>query len=120
MFEYFTAAIAAAPRGSRDDLLGRLVSAEIDGERLSDWDILGFCFVVVAGGADTTAGLISHTVLLTGQHMDQRELLLAYPRCSRRAGRVPAPRVLGPGTGPDHPLGRGGRRRRDPGRARRC
>jgi cytochrome P450 len=79
MFEYFTAKIAAARQDPGDDLLGRLVEAEIEGERLSDWDILGFCFVVVAGGADTTAGLISHTVLLTGEHMDQRELVLAEP-----------------------------------------
>ena len=79
MFEYFTAAIARARTDPGDDLLGRLVSAEIDGERLSDWDILGFCFVVVAGGADTTAGLISHTVLLTGEQMDQREVVLASP-----------------------------------------
>jgi cytochrome P450 len=79
MFEYFTAKIAAAREDPGDDLLGRLVQAEIDGERLSDWDILGFCFVVVAGGADTTAGLISHTVLLTGEHMEQRELVLADP-----------------------------------------
>jgi cytochrome P450 len=77
MFEYFTAAITAARKDPGDDLLGRLVSAEVDGERLSDWDILGFCFVVTAGGADTTASLISHTVLLTGQEMAQRELLLA-------------------------------------------
>jgi cytochrome P450 len=79
MFEYFTAAITAARQDPGDDLLGRLVTAEIDGERLSDWDILGFCFVVTAGGADTTASLISHTVLLTGQQMAQRELLLADP-----------------------------------------
>ena len=79
MFEYFSAAIAAAREDPGDDLLGRLVAAEIDGERLSDWDILGFCFVVVAGGADTTAALISHTVLLTGEHMDQREAVLADP-----------------------------------------
>jgi cytochrome P450 len=79
MFEYFTAAITAARTSPGNDLLGRLVTAEIDGERLSDWDILGFCFVVVAGGADTTAGLISHTVLLTGQQMSQREAVLAEP-----------------------------------------
>jgi cytochrome P450 family 130 len=79
MFEYFTTAITAARREPGDDLLGRLVTAEIDGERLGDWDILGFCFVVTAGGADTTASLISHTVLLTGQEMAQRELLLADP-----------------------------------------
>lgn len=79
MFEYFTAAIAAAREDPGDDLLGALVVAEIDGERLSDWDILGFCFVVVAGGTDTTAGLISHTVLLTGLDMSQRELLVSQP-----------------------------------------
>lgn len=79
MFEYFTAAIAAARNDPGEDLLGRLVTAEVDGERLSDWDVLGFCFVVVAGGADTTAGLISHTVLLTGEQMSQREAVLAEP-----------------------------------------
>jgi cytochrome P450 len=79
MFEYFTAAIATARAQPADDLLGRLVTADIDGETLTDWDILGFCFVVAAGGADTTAGLISHTVLVTGEQMDQRELVLAQP-----------------------------------------
>ena len=79
MFEYFSGKIADARNDPGDDLLGRLVVAEIDGEQLGDWDILGFCFVVVAGGADTTAGLISHTVLLTGQQMDQREAVLADP-----------------------------------------
>ena len=79
MFEYFTAAIAASRRDPGDNLLGRLVTAELDGERLSDWDILGFCFVVAAGGADTTAALISHTVQLTGEHMAQREAVLADP-----------------------------------------
>ena len=79
MFEYFTAAIASARRDPGDNLLGRLVTAELDGERLSDWDILGFCFVVAAGGADTTAALISHTVQLTGEHMAQREAVLADP-----------------------------------------
>jgi cytochrome P450 len=79
MFEYFSAAITSAREHPGDDLLGALVTAELDGERLSDWDILGFCFVVVAGGADTTASLISHTVLLTGEQRAQRELLLADP-----------------------------------------
>src|ERR1700712_119105 len=79
MFEYFSAAITRAREAPGDDLLGALVTAEVDGERLSDWDILGFCFVVVAGGADTTASLISHTVQLTGQDMAQRELLVADP-----------------------------------------
>jgi cytochrome P450 len=84
MMEYFTAAIAARRASPSDDLLGALVGAEIDGpdgsaERLSDWDILGFCFVVVAGGSDTTASLISHAVTLLDAAPGQRRLLLDQP-----------------------------------------
>ncbi|HEX4190945.1 MAG TPA: cytochrome P450 [Marmoricola sp.] len=61
------------------DLIGALVGAELDGERLSDWDILGFCFVVTAGGSDTTAALISHAVMLLDDAPDQRLLLLEDP-----------------------------------------
>jgi cytochrome P450 len=76
---YFSAVIAARRRTPADDLIGALVTAELDGERLTDWDILGFCFVVTAGGSDTTAGLISHAVMLLGDAPGQRRLLLDDP-----------------------------------------
>jgi cytochrome P450 len=80
MYAYFSDVIAARRREPRDDLLGALVAAEIDGRRLTDWDILGFCFVMVAGGNDTTGNLISHGVaLLDGDHA-ARERLVADPR----------------------------------------
>jgi len=83
MMAYFSAAIAARRDDPSDDLLGALVAAEIDGpdgrQRLSDWDVLGFCFVLVAGGSDTTASLISHAVTLLGEAPDQRALLLDDP-----------------------------------------
>lgn len=84
MTEYFTAAIAARRASPTDDLIGALVAAELEGpdgtvERLDDWDILGFCFVVVAGGSDTTAGLISHALTLLSAAPDQRQLLLDDP-----------------------------------------
>lgn len=84
MMEYFTDAIARRRAEPADDLLGALVTAELPGpdgsvDRLSDWDILGFCFVVVAGGSDTTASLISHAVTLLSDAPDQRRLLLAEP-----------------------------------------
>lgn len=79
MFAYFTEVITARRRDPGDDLISALVNAEVDGERLTDWDILGFCFVVVAGGNDTTGNLISHGVsLLDGDHR-QREALVADP-----------------------------------------
>jgi cytochrome P450 family 130 len=79
MMEYFSAEIADRRRHPEDDLLGALVDAELDGDRLDDWDILGFCFVVVAGGSDTTASLISHAVMLLDNAPDQRQLLLDEP-----------------------------------------
>lgn len=79
MMDYFSAAILERRRRPRGDLLGALVAAELDGEVLSDWDILGFCFVVVAGGSDTTASLISHAVTLLGEAPEQRRLLLDDP-----------------------------------------
>ena len=84
MMEYFSAEIAARRRTERDDLLGALVAAELEApdgstETLTDWDILGFCFVVVAGGSDTTASLISHAVTLLDDAPDQRRLLLEDP-----------------------------------------
>ena len=79
MFEYFTAAITEQRKSPQDDLIGALVQAELDGERLSDWDILGFCFVMVAGGSDTTASLISHAIGLLSDAPDQRTMLLEEP-----------------------------------------
>jgi len=79
MFEYFAGVIAARREQPADDLIGALVSAELDGQRLSDWDILGFCFVMVAGGNDTTGALISHGVGLLDAHPQERALLLDDP-----------------------------------------
>ena len=76
LYEYFSAAIAGRRQQPTDDLVSALIAAEVDGERLSDWDILGFCFVMVAGGNDTTGNLISHGVqLLDGAPAERRRLL---------------------------------------------
>ncbi|MCO5974244.1 cytochrome P450 [Actinoallomurus soli] len=79
MFEYFSEVISARRRDPGDDLVSALIRAEVDEERLTDWDILGFCFVMVAGGNDTTGNLISHGVMLLDVHRDQRERLVADP-----------------------------------------
>jgi hypothetical protein len=79
MFGYFSDVIAARRADPQDDLLGALVTAELDGHRLSDWDILGFCFVMVAGGNDTTGNLISHGVMLLDESAAARDRLVRDP-----------------------------------------
>ena len=79
MFGYFSEMITARRSDPSDDLISALTVAEAAGERLTDWDILGFCFAMVAGGNDTTGNLISHGVALLDEHHDQREQLVADP-----------------------------------------
>lgn len=79
MFGYFSDLIAVRRADPADDLVSALTQAEVDGDRLTDWDILGFCFVMVAGGNDTTAGLVSHGMMLLDTDHAQRELLVADP-----------------------------------------
>lgn len=79
MFDYFTRMIAHYREEPGENMLSALIAAEIDGQRLSDWDILGFCFVMVAGGNDTTGNLISHGVQLLDHDHAQRERLRAEP-----------------------------------------
>lgn len=79
MFGYFSDVIGRRRAEPGDDLISALCHACVDGETLSDWDILGFCFVMVAGGNDTTGNLISHGVMLLDRFPAQRELLIADP-----------------------------------------
>jgi cytochrome P450 len=60
-----------------DDLLTRLAAAEVDGERLSPADILGFFQLLLLAGSETTTNLISNAVLCFDEHPDQLALVRA-------------------------------------------
>lgn len=62
-----------------DDLLTRLIQAEIDGQRLSHDDILGFFQLLVVGGQETTANLINNAILCLLENPDQLALLREGP-----------------------------------------
>lgn len=66
----------AAPVAERpDDLLTALVAAEIDGERLSDDEIVSFFGLLMVAGNDTTRQAISHGTRLLTEHPDQADWL---------------------------------------------
>jgi cytochrome P450 len=71
--------IAARRAAPRDDLLTRLVEAEVEGERLSHDEILGFFQLLVVGGQETTSDLINNAMLSLMEHPDQMALLRAEP-----------------------------------------
>ena len=68
------------------DMISVLLESEVDGRPVNIEEILGFCFVMIAGGNDTAAGLIGGTAALLSEHPDQRRLLAADAgRVARRA-----------------------------------
>jgi cytochrome P450 len=66
-------------RERRDDLISALLDAEIDGERLSQEELLGFCFVLIVAGNDTTTNLIANGAILLAEHPQARRELIAEP-----------------------------------------
>ena len=59
-------------RGSgHDDLLTDLIAAEVDGQRLSQQEILGFFQLLIVAGQETTANLIDNAMLCFMDHPDQ-------------------------------------------------
>ncbi|WNG46021.1 cytochrome P450 [Archangium minus] len=63
----------------RDDLLTRLVEAEVDGERLTEEEILGFFQLLLVAGHETTTNLISNAILCFIEHPDQLARLRSTP-----------------------------------------
>ncbi|MBW2384226.1 MAG: cytochrome P450 [Deltaproteobacteria bacterium] len=63
----------------RDDLMSALIEAEIDGQRLTQEELLGFCFLLVVGGNDTTMNLIANGAVLLARHPEQRAALVRDP-----------------------------------------
>jgi cytochrome P450 len=68
MGEYFGRLIDERRARPADDLLTRLVSAEVDGSRLDDHEIVRFCQLLLAAGTETTTNLIDNAVISFIEH----------------------------------------------------
>jgi cytochrome P450 len=79
MRAYVSALVAERRAAPRDDLLGRLVAAEVDGEALTEDDILGFFQLLLVAGSETTTNLIANTVVCLVDHPAERARLAATP-----------------------------------------
>ncbi|HEX2263942.1 MAG TPA: cytochrome P450 [Pseudonocardiaceae bacterium] len=54
----------------QDDLISRLAAVEVDGERLSDEEVVNFSVVLLLAGHITTTALLGNTVLSVDEHPD--------------------------------------------------
>lgn len=62
-----------------DDLLGRFLTAEVDGHSLTRENILDICFLLMIAGLDTVAASLSCMLSWFARHPDQRRRVVANP-----------------------------------------
>jgi cytochrome P450 family 130 len=76
MFDYFTRLIDRRRAAPGEDTISQLARA---GDDVSVLQMLGFAFTMVAGGNDTTTGLLGVALQLLTEHPDQRQKLVEAP-----------------------------------------
>jgi cytochrome P450 len=64
MAAYFARMALARRAQGADDLITALVEAEVEGESLQDWEILGFCILLLVAGNETTTNLVGNLLNL--------------------------------------------------------
>ncbi|MGE5596222.1 MAG: cytochrome P450 [Hyphomicrobiales bacterium] len=75
MFGYFAQQLQARKSERNEDIISLLVDSEVDGEKLSDEDILWFCFLLILAGNETTRNAMAGGLLALFQNPDQRQKL---------------------------------------------
>jgi cytochrome P450 len=79
MSAYFREAIAQRRRQPREGLIQSLLSAEIEGDRLSEEEVVANCIVTMVGGQETTTNLIGNGLLTLLRHPEALARLRADP-----------------------------------------
>lgn len=96
---YLEGMIAARRRRPHDDLLGKFVAVEADGQRLSEVELINTCVTLFTAGHETTLSFIANTVLLLLRHADQTgdamptsaAAAASFSRTSAGSGMPPSP-----------------------------
>ncbi|MFL5691924.1 MAG: cytochrome P450, partial [Ktedonobacteraceae bacterium] len=63
----------------KDDLISALLAAQIDDEHLSVTEVLGFCFLLLVAGNETTTNLIGNAMLCLDSYPQTWKQLRAEP-----------------------------------------
>jgi cytochrome P450 len=88
MFEFTTylqKLIEAKREQPTDDLLGRLLQVEADGDKLNQMEMLSMVFLLLVAGHETTVNLLGNSIWALLQHPDQLQLLRSDPTLIKTA-----------------------------------
>jgi len=76
---FFAEALAERRKKPQDDLLSLFAVAEVGGDRLTDDEILGICFLFLIAGLDTVTDTLECFFAYLAQHPEQRKLIVDDP-----------------------------------------
>ncbi|MFD4367351.1 cytochrome P450 [Rhodococcus sp. NPDC058521] len=76
---YYADMLAVRRKTPADDLTSALLEAEIDGDRLTDEEIIGFMFLMVVAGNETTTKLLGNALYWGSKNPDQVRPVLDDP-----------------------------------------
>ena len=79
IYAYFEAIIEERGAAPRDDMIGYLLGAEIDGNKLSHNEILDICFLLLLAGLDTVTSTLGCNIAYLAANPEQRRKLVAGP-----------------------------------------
>ena len=79
MQQYFRDIYAQRRRQPEDDLITALVLAELEGDKLTEEEMVSSCVTILIGGHETTTYLIANGMYALLQHPDQMGLLRGNP-----------------------------------------
>lgn len=68
---YYSDMVAQRRRSRTEDLTSALLDAEIDGDKLTDDEIIGFMFLMVVAGNETTTKLLGNALYWAGRNPEQ-------------------------------------------------
>jgi len=75
LLRYFIEDVTRRRKQPGDSLTDALIAAEIDGDRLTDPEIVAFLFLMIIAGNETTTKLIGNAIYSLWSHPDQRKLV---------------------------------------------
>ena len=85
IYAYFEDVIGERTARPRDDLMTKLVHAEIGGERLSRNEILDICFLMLLAGLDTITSTLGCNIAYLASNPGQRKKLAENPALNETA-----------------------------------
>lgn len=76
---YYADMLTARKKQSTEDLTSALLGVEVEGDRLTDEEIIGFLFLMVVAGNETTTKLLGNALFHLTRHPDQLAEVFADP-----------------------------------------